>query len=168
MNVFDLMATLRLDSSEYESGLDSAEKQSSVFGDVLKANLVSKGIDVAIDGFKKLGSTAVDIIKQSVDSYGDYQQLVGGVETLFGDSAGKVLADAQSAFKDAGMSMNDYMKTSIQSAASLINSLGGDQAKAAELMNVSIVDMADKMLVRLKRIEPYRGCGAERPQEMAA
>ena len=161
MNVFDLMATLRLDSSEYEKGLDSAENKSSVFGDVLKANLVSKGIDVAIDGFKKLGSTAVDIIKQSVDSYGDYQQLVGGVETLFGDSAGKVLADAQSAFKDAGMSMNDYMETSIQSAASLINSLGGDQAKAAELMNVSIVDMADnvnKMGTSMQGVQDaYRG-----------
>lgn len=161
LNIFDLMATLRLDSSDYERGLDGAEKQSSVFGDVLKANLVSKGIDVAIDGFKKLGSTAVDIIKQSVDSYGEYQQLVGGVETLFGDSAGKVLADAQSAFKDAGMSMNDYMETSIQSAASLINSLGGDQAKAAELMNVSIVDMADnvnKMGTTMQGVQDaYRG-----------
>ena len=80
---------------------------------------------------------------------------------LFGESAPKVLADADQAFKTAGMSASQYMDTSIQSAASLINSLGGDQAKAAELMNMSITDMADnvnKMGTSMEGVQnAYRG-----------
>ena len=108
------------------------------------------------------GSTAVaGLVKTATDAYGDFEQLSGGVETLFGDSASKVMANAEQAFKSAGMSMNDYMETSIQSAASLINSLGGDQAKAAELMDMSIVDMADnvnKMGTDMEAVQnAYRG-----------
>jgi phage-related protein len=101
------------------------------------------------------------ITKASVESFGEYQQLVGGVETLFGDSAQQVINDASEAFKTAGMSANEYMETSIQGAAALINSLGGDQAKAAELMNMSITDMADnvnKMGTTMEAVQnAYRG-----------
>ncbi len=136
MNVFDLMATLRLDSSEYESGLDAAEEKSSTFADVLKANLVTKGIDVAIDGFKKLGSAAVGIIQDSVDAYGEYEQLVGGVETLFGESSQAVVDNAKKAFETAGMSANEYLQTVSTFSTALIQSTGrGAQQDLDELKN---------------------------------
>lgn len=153
MNLFELMAKITLDSSEYESGLSKAANVAkSAFGTIAKIGTVAVG--AAATG---IGT----IVKQSVDAYGSYEQLAGGVETLFGKSAQKVMNDAADAFQTAGMSMNDYMETSIQSAASLINSLGGDQAKAAELMNMSITDMSDnvnKMGTTMEAVQnAYRG-----------
>ncbi len=106
-------------------------------------------------------SVASGIVASATESYSEYEQLVGGVETLFGDSANQVIGNAEQAFKTAGLSMNDYMETSIQSAASLINSLGGDQAEAARLMDMSITDMADnvnKMGTSMEGVQnAYRG-----------
>ena len=159
--LFTLFAKLTLDTSEFDDNTDKAKEKASVFGDVLAADLVGKGISAAIEGLKKLGGMVVDFTSSAVNSYGEVEQLRGGIETLFGDSAQKVLADADKAFKTAGMSAADYMETSIQSAASLINSLGGDQAKAAELMNMSITDMADnvnKMGTSMEAVQnAYRG-----------
>lgn len=156
MDIFDLMATIKLDSSEYERGLSEAEKKTSNIGSAL-----GNAAKVGAAGFAAATTAVVGLTKQSVDAYSDYEQLVGGVETLFGSSAQKVISDANDAFKTAGMSMNDYMDTSIQSAAALINSLGGNQEKAAELMNVSIVDMADnvnKMGTSMEGVQnAYRG-----------
>lgn len=159
--LFTLFAKLTLDTSEFDKNTDGAKQRASVFGDVLKADLVGKGISAAISGLKQLGGMVANFAKDAVMSYGEVEQLRGGIETLFGDSAQRVLADADKAFKTAGMSAADYMDTSIQSAASLINSLGGDQAKAAELMNMSITDMADnvnKMGTSMEAVQnAYRG-----------
>ncbi len=160
MNLFDLMATLGLDSSEYEKGLDDSERKASSFGDKLKAGLgAAAKFTAGAVGAASAGVVA--LTKSAVDSYADYEQLVGGVETLFGDSAEKVVQNASNAFNTAGMSMNDYMETSIQSAAALINSLEGDQSKAADLMNMSIVDMSDnvnKMGTSMEAVQnAYRG-----------
>lgn len=159
--IFKLVAKLTLDTSEFDKNTDESKEKASVFADVLKADLVGKGISLAVDGLKKLGGAAKDFIGDAVDAYGSVEQLRGGIETLFGDSAQKVMADADEAFKSAGMSASEYMETSIQSAASLINSLGGDQAKAADLMNMSITDMADnvnKMGTSMEGVQnAYRG-----------
>lgn len=159
--LFSLFAKLTLDTSEFDQNTDRAKEKAGVFGDVLAADLVGKGISLAFDGLKKLGGAIKDFTTDAVMSYGEIEQLRGGIETLFGESAPKVLADADAAFKTAGMSATDYMETSIQSAASLINSLGGDQAKAAELMNMSITDMADnvnKMGTSMEAVQnAYRG-----------
>lgn len=165
MNLFELSAKLSLDSSEYEQGINSAVQKSNTFGDVLKANLLSDtirmGLSALWEALKRVSQAFIEIGKQAVEAYANYEQLAGGVETLFGDSAQKVLNDANQAFKTAGMSMNEYMETSIQSAASLISSLGGDQAKAAEMMNMSITDMADnvnKMGTTMEGVQnAYRG-----------
>ena len=129
MNLFELSAKLSLDSSEYEQGINSAVQKSNTFGDVLKANLLSDTIRMGLtalwEALKRVSQAFIEIGKQAVEAYANYEQLAGGVETLFGDSAQKVLNDANQAFKTAGMSMNEYMETSIQSAASLISSLGG-------------------------------------------
>ena len=159
--LFSLFAKLTLDTSEFDKKTDGAKEKASVFGDVLKADLVGKGISAAISGLKQLGGMVANFAKDAVNSYGEVEQLRDGIETLFGDSAQKVLADADEAFKTAGMSAADYMDTSIQSAAALINSLGGDQAKAADLMNMSITDMADnvnKMGTSMEAVQnAYRG-----------
>lgn len=159
--LFSLFAKLTLDTSEFDQNTDRAKEKASVFGDVLAADLVGKGISLAFDGIKKLGGAIKDFTTDAVMSYGEIEQLRGGIETLFGESAPKVLADADQAFKTAGMSAAQYMDTSIQSAASLINSLGGNQERAAKLMNMSITDMADnvnKMGTNMEAVQnAYRG-----------
>ena len=132
-------------SSEIEKALgDAGEAGSSSFGSKFASGVKIAG--AAAGAAISAAATGVSAItKSAVSSYAEYEQLVGGVETLFGDSAETVLANASSAFETAGQSMNDYMETSIQSAAALINSLDGDTAKAADLMDVSITDMADNV-----------------------
>lgn len=88
---------------------------------------------------KKIGDT----LKESINQYADFQQLTGGVETLFKDSADVVTQYAQEAFKTSGLSANEYMETVTGFSASLISSLDGDTAKAAELANQAIIDMSD-------------------------
>lgn len=164
MNVFDLFAKISLDTSEYEKGLDDAGEKGKSFISNLGSGLSKVGgmVVKATTAAVAAGSAAISkITMDAVSAYGDYEQLAGGVETLFGSSANKVMADADKAFKTAGMSANEYMETSIQSAAALINSLGGDQAKAADLMNMSITDMADnvnKMGTSMEGVQnAYRG-----------
>ncbi len=96
------------------------------------------------------------ITKQAVDAYADYEQLTGGVVTLFGDSAKKVVAYAENAFFAAGLSANEYMEQVIGISASLISSLGGDTEKAADIANMALSDMADnanKMGNPLERVQ---------------
>ena len=143
MDLFVLRAVLGLDTSEYDEGLERSGKKASVFGDVLKANLVTKGIDVAVSGMKKLAGATVDMVKQSVNAYADYEQLVGGVETLFKGSAETVKQYAQDAYINAGLSANEYMETVTGFSASLLQSLGGDTQKAAEKADTAIRDMSD-------------------------
>lgn len=159
-DVFDLYGKIKLDTSEYSKSLENADKSFSGFGDKIKAGLgiITKATTAAVGA----GAAAVGkIVSDSMQAYGSYEQLVGGVETLFGDSAQTVLANSEKAFATAGMSMNEYMETSIQSAAALINSLEGDQAKAADLMDLSIIDMSDnvnKMGTTMEAVQnAYRG-----------
>ena len=125
------------------------------------ASVIGTTAKVAAGAVAAGATVAAGIVKSATESYSEYEQLVGGVETLFGDSAQQVIGNAENAFKTAGKSMNDYMETSIQSAASLINSLDGDQAKAAQLMDMSITDMADnvnKMGTSMEGVQnAYRG-----------
>lgn len=159
-DVLDLYAKVKFDSSEYKKGLADAESSFNKVGDAIKTGLgvLTKATAAAVGA----GAAAVGkMVSDSVNAYGEYEQLVGGVQTLFGESAQKVLENSEKAFRTAGMSMNEYMETSIQSAASLINSLGGDQAKAAELMDMSITDMSDnvnKMGTTMEAVQnAYRG-----------
>lgn len=89
------------------------------------------------------GAATVAITKMAVSAYADYEQLVGGVETLFKGSADKVLKYAEDAFKTTGMSANEYMQNVTAFSASLISSLGGDTEKAAEVANQAMISMAD-------------------------
>lgn len=83
------------------------------------------------------------LTKLSVEQYAEYEQLVGGVETLFKDSSNKVMEYANNAYKSAGLSANEYMDTITSFSASLLQGLGGDTAKAAEIGNKAVIDMSD-------------------------
>lgn len=82
-------------------------------------------------------------IKDAVTAYADYEQLVGGVETLFKDSADTVQKYAANAYKTSGLSANEYMQNVTSFSASLLQSLGGDTAKAADVADMAMTDMAD-------------------------
>lgn len=127
--------------------LDKSSDKALKLGDVIKANLISEGIIAGIKGLGKaigaVGSAFINVGKQAVSSYAEYEQLVGGVDTLFKDSSLKVQEYANNAYKTAGMSANEYMETVTSFSASLISSLDGDTEKASEVANRAIVDMSD-------------------------
>lgn len=114
----------------------------TVFKNVL-ANLASSAIGAAVNGLKNLGAAVLNVGKQAIEAYSQNEQLVGGVQTLFKDSAGIVQDYANNAYKAAGMSANEYMNTVTSFTASLIQSLGGDTKAAAELGNTAVQDMSD-------------------------
>lgn len=156
MDVFDLFAKISLDSSEYEKGLKNAKSSASgltgLFGKVgSAASTVGKGIFNVATNVAKVsvaattaGAAAVSALTTlAVNSYADYEQLVGGVETLYKTSADKVQQYAADAYKTAGLSANEYMNTATTFAAALVSSLGGDTEQAAELANTAIGDMSD-------------------------
>lgn len=147
-----------------ESTEEAAEK-TSIFGDVLKANLTSEAI---ITGVKAIGKTiedvaskVVDLTKASIGQYGEYEQLVGGVETLFKTSADIVQGYAANAYKTAGLSANEYMETVTSFSASLLQSLENDTEAAAEKADLAITDMSDnanKMGTSMESIQnAYQG-----------
>ncbi|MCI7767859.1 MAG: hypothetical protein MSJ26_07790 [Oscillospiraceae bacterium] len=83
------------------------------------------------------------LAKSAIEAYAEYEQLVGGVETLFGTSADVIKGYADEAYRTAGMSANAYMETVTGFSASLLQGLGGDTAKAAEIANQAVIDMSD-------------------------
>lgn len=151
MDVFNLYAKLSLNTDDYEKGVEKAKGGASslmdVFSGTLLGNVVSDGLRTVANGITEIGKTAANIAvsigKASLDRYADYEQLVGGVETLYKDSAGIIKSYAKDAYKNVGLSANDYMKTSTSFAAALVSSLGGDTRKAAEMANTAISDMSD-------------------------
>ena len=134
MNLFELFVKIGVD--DQASGKIS--KLSSKLGNGLKT---AAKIGTAAVGAAAAGITA--LTKAAVDNYAEYEQLVGGVETLFKDSADKVQEYASNAYKTAGMSANEYMSTVTSFSSSLLQSLGGDTDKAAEYANQALTDMSD-------------------------
>lgn len=118
----------------------------------------SKNVETLSGKFKnglaaaaKVGAAAVSaaatgiavLTKNALNNYAEYEQLVGGVDTLFKDSSAKVQEYAANAYKTAGLSANEYMDTVTSFSASLLQSLGGDTEAAADMANVAITDMSD-------------------------
>ncbi len=156
-------------------GLKDAGKAGLSFGDIIKANVISEavvgGIRALGDAMKTVAGAALDLAKESISGFSQYEQLAGGVKTLFGTEAAsleeyaqsvgksaeevageyeKLLASQQTvfdnadkAFQSAGLSANEYMETVTSFSASLLQGLGGDTEKAAALADKAIIDMAD-------------------------
>ncbi len=126
---------------------DDAGEKTTRLGDIIKGNLISSaiisGIKALGSAMKQIGSAVLNVGKQALESYADYEQLVGGVETLFKDSAGTVENYANNAYKTAGLSANEYMETVTSFSASLLQSLNGDTAKSAQVADMAITDMSD-------------------------
>lgn len=149
----ELVVRITADTAAFKRGIEEVNsklgsvgaKANSAFskaGSALKSigGVVAKG---AIAGIAAVGTATIAIGKQALDAYSNYEQLSGGVQKLFGDSASTVENYANNAFKTAGLSANDYMETVTSFSASLISSLGGDTAKAAEQADKAVSDMSD-------------------------
>ena len=142
MNVFDLFARIGLDDEEFRQKLK--ESQSSF-------SKLASGVGNGLKTVAKVGGAAIAagaagvaaLTKMGVEGYAEYEQLVGGVDTLFKTANKTVMAYAENAYKTAGMSANEYMNTVTSFSASLIQSLGGDTEKAAQIGDMAITDMAD-------------------------
>ena len=132
---------------DFSTEEEKAGNNALTLGDLIKGNIISEGIIAGIKGLagamKTVGSALLDIGKSALNSYADYEQLIGGVETLFKDSAGVVEGYANNAYKTAGLSANQYMETVTSFSASLLQSLNNDTAKSAEVADMAITDMAD-------------------------
>jgi phage-related protein len=126
---------------EIDEAGDAADKSSSKFE---KFGSVLKGIGAAMGAVAMAaGAAAVSLGKEVIAAYADYEQLVGGVDTLFKESSQELQTYAANAYKTAGMSANDYMETVTSFSASLIQSLGGDTEAAVKYADMAITDMSD-------------------------
>lgn len=149
MEVFKILGRIAVSNEEANKKIeetgDKAEKTSSkmgsVFGNIGKFAL--KAAKVAVIATTAVATGIAGITAKAVSEYADYEQLVGGVETLFKDSSDKVVEYANNAYKTAGLSANEYMDTVTSFSASLLQGLGGDTEKAAETANLAITDMSD-------------------------
>lgn len=143
MELFKIFGTIALKGKDQFNG-DLDESSS-------KAEKLSGKIGKGLATAAKLGAAAIvaaatavgALTKKSLEEYAEYEQLVGGVETLFKDSADVVMQYANNAYKTAGLSANDYMETVTSFSAALLQSLGGDTEAAAKQADLAITDMAD-------------------------
>lgn len=140
MNLLDLFVKISVDTSEVDKNLGDTKEKALSFGDVLKANIAGQAI---VAGVKAVAGAVKNIGEAAIQSYGEYEQLVGGVETLFKSSADTVMQYAANAYQTAGMSANEYMTTVTAFSASLLQSMGNDTDAAAEKANLAITDMSD-------------------------
>lgn len=146
MNVFELFATISLDSSGYREGLSEAEHEAESSGGRIGNALggiarVAGAATAAAVGAAATGVAA--LTTQAVNAYGEYEQLSGGIERLFGNAANTVMEYSAEAFANVGMDANTYMQSITSFSAALISSLDGDTQAAAEIANIAMQDLAD-------------------------
>lgn len=146
MNVFELFATISLDSSGYREGLSEAEHEAESSGSRIGSALggiarVAGAATAAAVGAAATGVAA--LTTQAVNAYGEYEQLSGGIERLFGNAANTVMGYSAEAFANVGMDANTYMQSITSFSAALISSLDGDTQAAAEIANIAMQDLAD-------------------------
>ncbi|MGQ7704937.1 phage tail protein [Streptococcus suis] len=133
-----------LDGKQAQGGIEKLKGAlgglGSTFKSMLGANLVSSAL---MGGFTALGGAVKNVFSSAIDEGAKLQQSLGGIDTLFKNSADTVKNYASNAYKTAGLSANEYMENVTSFSASLISSLGGDTAAAAELANRAMTDMSD-------------------------
>ena len=136
------------DLNRTKSGIEAINEEMkntsvvSQFGGALKSGLAVAAKAAAAATAAAAGAV-IALTKSAVENYGEYEQLVGGVETLFKDSAGTVQEYANNAYKTAGLSANEYMETVTSFSASLLQSMGNNTEAAAEKADRAITDMSD-------------------------
>ena len=142
LNLFDLFARIILDTSDYDDNLDEASRNTESFAEKMK-NGLSTAAKVGAAALTAAATGVAALTKSSIDQYAEYEQLVGGVDTLFKEASDTIQQYASNAYKTAGVSANTYMEQATAFSASLIQSLGGDTQAAAEYANQAIMDMSD-------------------------
>ena len=142
MNLYELCVKIGADVTDVNKGIDETGKKMSGLGEKIKNGLAAAG-KAAVVGVTAAATAVGALGTKAVQAYVDYEQLVGGVETLFKDSQDKVMEYANNAYKTAGLSANEYMETVTSFAAALSANLGGDTMAAAEYARVAVTDMAD-------------------------
>lgn len=147
--LFTLFGRIAIDSDSATSAIAETTQAARNASDGMKSSFEKIGSAAitcgkVIAGGLAVGATAlVTFTKAAIGEYADYEQLVGGVETLFKDSSGKVVEYANGAYKTAGLSANEYLDTVTSFSASLLQGLDGDTEKAADVANKAIIAMAD-------------------------
>lgn len=134
MNLLDLAVKITCD--------DQASGEVDKIGDGIK-NKLGIAAKAGVAAVATVGTATVAIGKTALDAYSNYEQLVGGIDTLFKASSGKMQQYAANAYQTAGVSANRYMEISTSFAAALISSLGGNTEAAADMANTAITDMSD-------------------------
>lgn len=141
---------------EVENAGDEAGKKGGENAGVSFAKKMLKIVAAA-----EIGKKVVEGIKASVEAGAALEQSIGGIETLFKESSDTMIQYANNAFRTCGLSANDYMETTTSFAASMLSSVGGDTAKAAELSNNALIAMSDnanKMGTNMQDIQnAYQG-----------
>lgn len=141
-NVGELSIALSFDSKSLDGSIRQTEEKADRLGE--KFTNTGKAIGAAFAAASAAAAVAVGkIAMDATKAFADYEQLTGGVETLFKDSADAVLEYANQAYRTAGMSANQYMETVTSFSARLLQGLGGDTTEAAKIADVAITDMAD-------------------------
>ena len=142
MNLYELCVKIGADVTDVNKGIDETGKKMSGLGEKIKNGLAAAG-KAAVVGVTAAATAVGALGTKAVQAYADYEQLVGGVETLFKDSQDKVMEYANNAYKTAGLSANEYMEMVTSFSASLLQSLDGDTSAAAEKANLALTDMSD-------------------------
>ena len=142
MNLLDLFVKISVDDGDVDKSFSETSSKAETLAGKLKGGLATAA-KVGGAAIVAAGAAAVAITKQAVENYGEYEQLVGGVETLFKSSADTVMQYAANAYQTAGMSANEYMTTVTAFSASLLQSMGNETDAAAEKANLAITDMSD-------------------------
>lgn len=151
VDLFKLQAWIGLNTKDYEKSLSDADSKFHKFGEGLKSAAgkvgdVFAGIGKAATAGVGTASTAFGALaKSALDARADYEQFVGGVDKIFGESSKKVQEYADQAYASSGLSANEYMETVTGFSASLLQSLGGNTEMAADIANRAIIDMADNV-----------------------
>lgn len=134
MNLLDLAVKITCD--------DQASGEVDRIGDGIK-NKLGAAAKAGVAAVAAVGTATIAVGKTALDAYANYEQLVGGIDTLFKASSGKMQQYAANAYQTAGVSANRYMEISTSFAAALISSLGGNTEAAADMANTAITDMSD-------------------------
>lgn len=149
MNIFTLFGQIAINNQGALKAISDTSKQAKKMNDQMQQSFEKIGsfavkCGKVIASGLAVGTAAIgSLAKASIGSYADYEQLIGGIETLFKESQNKVMEYANNAYKTAGLSANEYMETATSFSASLLQGLGGDTEKAAEYANKAITDMSD-------------------------
>ena len=145
MEIFKLVGSIFVDSSNADQSIAKTDSKAQKIGKTLISGVKTAGKWGAaiVVGAAAAATAVAGLATATVSSCADYEQLAGGVETLFKDSAGVVEGYAKRAYKTAGMTANQYMETVTSFSASLLQGLNGDTAKAAEVADMAITDMSD-------------------------